>query len=384
MRIGLIVPGGVDRSARFRVIPVLLSLIERLARRHEVLVVALNQEPEACEYDLLGAHVVNLGETQNHGILGWARQMAGLLSALKSFGRSFDLLHAVWAHQPGSIAVAAGTRLGIPVVVSIGGGEMVRMPEIGYGGQQTWPSRTAVSVTIRRANAVTAGSAYALRPLQKIREDARWLPLGVETGIIPDVITRSAGPPWRLLQVAGLNQVKDQTTLLRALQLVLRSHPETYLDLIGVDTLGSQMQGLAQTLGVAGKVRFHGFRPLDEVQAFYREAHLFVQSSLHESMGAAVMEAAAAGLPAVGTNVGILAEMAPHAAHAVRVSDPQALADGIIELLDRPQRRESLARTAQEFVRTYNADWTCAQFESIYRHVIRHRRDDLGGYASAS
>jgi hypothetical protein len=61
MKIGLIVPGGVDRSARVRVIPVLLALIERLARRHQVVVIALHQEPEACEYPLLGAHVINLG-----------------------------------------------------------------------------------------------------------------------------------------------------------------------------------------------------------------------------------------------------------------------------------------------------------------------------------
>jgi hypothetical protein len=36
MRIALVVPGGVDRSARERVIPALLWLIERLARRESM------------------------------------------------------------------------------------------------------------------------------------------------------------------------------------------------------------------------------------------------------------------------------------------------------------------------------------------------------------
>ena len=64
MRIALVVPGGVDRSGRQRVVPALLWLVERLARRHEVLVVALEQEPKPACYPLLGAQVVNLGRVE--------------------------------------------------------------------------------------------------------------------------------------------------------------------------------------------------------------------------------------------------------------------------------------------------------------------------------
>ncbi len=383
MKIGVIVPGGVDRSGRGRVIPVLLALVERLARRHEVLVVALDQEPQACEYDLLGAHVVNLGSSTKPSLIKWGYRLKKFLNILKSHGGDFDVLHAFWAHPPGIMAVAAGAYLGTPVIISVGGGEMVRFPEIGYGGQLNWHKRTAISFALHRAIAVTAGSHYALCPLKKIRNDAHWLPLGVETRVMSGVIARSEGPPWRLLHVAGLNRVKDQTTLLHAFRIVLQSHPQTLLDCIGGDTLSSRMQALAQTLGIADKVMFHGFRPLDELLPFYRQAHLFIQSSLHESMGAAVLEAAASGVPTVGTNVGVVAEMAPLAAHAVPLRDPHALARGIVELLDCTERRESLARAAQLFAQTYNADWTCAQFEALYQQVVR-RRGDCVEYASAS
>lgn len=85
MRIGLIVPGGVDRSARVRVIPVLLALIERLARRHQVLVVAINQEPEACEYDLLGAHVVNLGAPLGHWTISLGKSTHQIALLIEGF-----------------------------------------------------------------------------------------------------------------------------------------------------------------------------------------------------------------------------------------------------------------------------------------------------------
>ena len=61
MRIALVVAGGVDRSGRERVTPALLWLIERLARRHEVVVYALRYLERACSYPLLGATVHDLG-----------------------------------------------------------------------------------------------------------------------------------------------------------------------------------------------------------------------------------------------------------------------------------------------------------------------------------
>ena len=369
MRIGLIVPGGVDRSAQVRVMPMLLALIERLARRHEVLVVAINQEPEACEFSLLDARVVNLGSLPEHRIINWPIRLRRLLSALKSFGGSFDVLHAFWAHPPGSLAIAAGALIGVPVVVSIGGGELEWLPEIGYGGQGTLRSRTMTSTTLRRATIVSAPSAYALQPLRKLRKDALWLPMGVAGRFFQTVTADTDDSSRRLLHVGSLNWVKDQTTLMHAMRLVSDVRPDVRLDCIGVDTLGGRIQRLACDLGISNAVRFHGVLPVDELLPFYRRAHVFVQSSRHESMGAAVLEAAAAGVPIVGTSVGLVAEMSPQAAVAVPVGDAEALAHGIVTLLADEEQRARVGREAQRFARTYDADWTALQLEAIYEKV---------------
>jgi glycosyltransferase involved in cell wall biosynthesis len=371
MKIGLIVPGGVDRSGRIFVIPVLLALIERLARRHEVVVVSLDPNAQPSEYELLGARVVNLGLIKARTRLSWATVALGkLMSALRTAGGGFDLLHAFWVFPQGTLAVAAGAILRKPVVVSIGGGELVWLPTIGYGGMRTLRSRITMSATLRSATAVSAPSMYAMCSATRVRPDVQWVPTGVDTTIFQGSIKRACGPPWHLVQIAGLNQVKDQETLLRAVRQVANVCPEVALDCIGVDVLKGRVQALAHDLGIADKVRFHGVLTVDEIVPFYRQAHLFVQSSLHESMGAAVLEASAAGVPTVGTNVGIVTEMAPRAAVAVPVSDPGALAKGIVDLLENSRRREALALAAQTFARTYNADWTVAQFEGIYRRVV--------------
>jgi glycosyltransferase involved in cell wall biosynthesis len=76
------------------------------------------------------------------------------------------------------------------------------------------------------------------------------------------------------------------------------------------------------------------------------QAHLFLQSSLHESQGVALSEAAAAGVATVGIGVGLVPELASGAAWAFPVGDHEALAEGIIGLLDDPARRQQLGRAA--------------------------------------
>src|SRR3954467_10079558 len=61
MRTALIVTGGVDASARDRVVPALVGLIERLARRHDLHVFALHYHRKPRSYPLLGATVHDLG-----------------------------------------------------------------------------------------------------------------------------------------------------------------------------------------------------------------------------------------------------------------------------------------------------------------------------------
>jgi glycosyltransferase involved in cell wall biosynthesis len=260
------------------------------------------------------------------------------------------------------------------VIVSVGGGELVWLPDIAYGGHGGLPGRMKTSLILRMADAVSAGSRYSLAPLARIRPDALWLPWGVDWQVFDAPTEHPPGPPWRLLHVASLNPVKDQTTLLRAVR-IMRAQVPVELDCIGEDTLNGNMQRLAVELGLEQSVKFHGFKPVEEVVPFYHRAHVYVHSSRFESMSAVVLEAAAAGLPTVGTAVGLVAEMAPNSAIAVPVRDPNALAQGVLSLLGDAQKRLDLGRAAQEFARRYDADWTVGQLESIYAALSdRHRQ----------
>src|SRR5580704_2713895 len=124
MKIGIVTPGGFDRSGRERVIPALLWLVERLTRRHEVHVYTLYQYPQPDEYRLLGATVHNLGYRRQSPNPG---QIAHALHALRHEHRQrrFDVLHGLWATESGLIAALFGRLERIPSVVTVMCGELV-------------------------------------------------------------------------------------------------------------------------------------------------------------------------------------------------------------------------------------------------------------------
>jgi glycosyltransferase involved in cell wall biosynthesis len=374
MRIALVVPGGVGPDGVRAVIPALLSLVERLAVRHEVLVIATEQRARPDEYDLRGARVLALGSA-GRGPLGRLRLTRRALTALATFRP--DVVHAIWLGLGSTIAVLAGWRLKVPVVASIGGGELVDIPRIGYGGARSWRGRLHGRLALGRAAAVTAGSRSALEPIAGRRLDARWIPLGAERITERDMPleTRRADDALRLLVVASVNRVKGPDVVLGA---VLRSGAalgrRVHLDWIGEDTLAGASTTLASALGLTDLVSFRGFRPHDQVLAAWARADISVQGSHHESQGVAVLEAAMAGVPTVGTEVGLVAELAaldPPAAMAVPVGDARALADAIVELARDEDRRRHLGGAAREWALGHDADWTAAAFEAVYASVSR-------------
>ncbi len=373
MKLVLIVPGGFDPSGRERVIPALLWLVERLALRHEVHVCVINGARGPATYRLAGATIHDLGAI-GAGPPGWrmARLWPRLVHTLAPAARSgrIDAVHGFWAGTSGVLAGLVGKRFGAPVVLSIGGGELVWLPEAGYGGQGSWRSRAQARLALRLADVVTGGSRHALRPLDG-RPPARWVPLGVDLTCFDAPVERPAGPPWRLVHVASINRVKDQATLLRALRAIVDCEPAVWLDWAGEDTLAGAMQRRCDELGLASHVWFHGFQPGDAVAELYRAAHVHLLSSRHESQAVVVGEAAASGVPTVGTAVGIVPELAPAAAVAVPVGDAGALAAGALALLHDPARRELIGRAAQGWARRHDADWTATEFERIYAEVAR-------------
>jgi glycosyltransferase involved in cell wall biosynthesis len=339
-----------------------------MAARHALFVYVLCYPDRPCAYPLLGATVRDLGSPRGVG-----RQYGALAEALRRDG-PFDVVHGYLALPSGLVASLSARRLGVPSVVTMDSGEFVALPQIGYGLQLRARHRLAVAATVRLAHRITVCSDHQARLARIHGVEPVVIPLGVDAGRFD---LRGAGhgsgdrpasekdARWRVIHVASLNRVKDQTTLLEAFARIDRAH----LDIVGEDTLGGSVQDLARQRGLAARVTFHGFQPTDVIARLYRRADLFVLSSRHEAANVAVLEAAASGLATVGTHVGYLADWSPDRAVTVPVGDATALARAIKDLLEDPDRRRRIAAAAREWTLAHDADWSAAAFERLYREL---------------
>ena len=372
MKIAVVVPGGLHPSGDKEVVPSWLELFERLSKTHDLHAFVLKHLYEPTTYKLRGFKVHDLGRPSlPFGIARWAQERA-LSIALDKHG-PFDLIHGFFADPAGQLAARAGSRLKIPSVVTCDSGEFVSIPQIKYGSQRTSRGRKAVDEACALATKVHVCTKY-MAALAAER--------GVRTLIIPLTSVTSqaaafrstsrppADAPFRIIQVASLSHVKNQRLLIDALKIV-REKINAHLDLVGEDTLGGELQKHAASMGLDSYVVFHGFLRHQQALDLVRGADLYVQSSLHEAAGVSVLEAAAAGVPTVGTRCGYVADWAPLKATALGDAIPESLADAILTSHADPDRRRSIAAAARTVAIAQDAAFTAARFDELYRMLAR-------------
>jgi len=369
-KIALVVPGGMDPGGTHRIIPALHWLIKRLARRHEVHVFSLHEESGLSVYSLLGAtvHACRAGAIR--------RRLWGLRSILAEHRRRpIDIVHACWANPSGVVAALAGGLLQRPVLIHLAGGELLAMDEIGYGGQKRLATRLQIDLALSLADELTAASRPMIDAALRMGRRPVRVPLGVDLDDWParPPRARDLGNPAQLVHVGSLNRVKDQATLLRAANIMARRGVAFQMDIVGGDTLAGRIQALSRDLRMSDRLEFHGFLPHHQVRPLMERADLLLMSSRHEAGPLVVLEAAAVGVPCVGTAVGHIAEWSPSAAVAVPVGDAAALARETEALLADEPRRLRLAVAAGERARREDANYTARRFEQVYSALFRRQ-----------
>ncbi len=130
-------------------------------------------------------------------------------------------------------------------------------------------------------------------------------------------------------------------------------------------------------------VTFRGFLPHSELGPLLARADLLLLSSLHEGGEVVTLEAAVAGVPAVGTRVGHVAAWSPEAAVAVPVGDDEALAGAVMALLTDEDRRLAMACEAQRRAVAHDADATARRVNEIYEELLIARNTDSRRYRAS-
>lgn len=184
-------------------------------------------------------------------------------------------------------------------------------------------------------------------------EVAGEIPGGSDAGNRP-----SDGTPL-ILTVASLRPYKGIPVLLEACYLLGQAGVPFRCRVAGDGPVRSELEALATAYGLDDRVRFLGAVPEDRVPRLLSEASVFVLPSVVQEDGqmdgipVALMEAMAAGVPVVASDLSGIPELVEDGVTGILVppDDPEAVAAAVRSVLDRPRRARELAERGRQEVR---------------------------------
>ena len=138
----------------------------------------------------------------------------------------------------------------------------------------------------------------------------------------------------------------------------------------GVGEREESLKALARELGMAERTHFLGFRP--DVPALLQASDVFLFPSLQEGLPMAQMEAMAAGLPCLVSNVRGNADLiGPMDGGLLRAPmDAEGFAQDLRFLLEHPAVRREMGERNRRVIREYSLDAVLQQMAALYREEL--------------
>jgi glycosyltransferase involved in cell wall biosynthesis len=304
----------------------------------------------------------------------------------------FDIWHIHWLFPTGWMAHDALVGAGVPVVLTAHGADIETDADSGHGFRLNPRHDRRVRDLVQRAACLTAISPSV---------EARYLELGAQSDSIqripngvdfsrfhdrpvdPAAVRARHGIPADrpLVLTVGRNRpAKGHRFVPAALAALLRAGRRVSWAILGGDP--DAMRAIARAEGVEehlhvvpailGEVGARSRFPADAVIDLYKAAEVFALPSLSEGFGLAAVEAMAAGLPVVATDV-------PGLRHVVRdgtdgllcpPADPEGMAAAIGRVLDDKDLRRGLTNAALETASAHDWQAISSRYLDLYRDLI--------------
>lgn len=311
-----------------------------------------------------GAPLADRAAAEGIAVLGCGGPL-GLVRILLTAGWRYDVIHAQTAQAMSLLAVLKPLLRAALVFT-----RRTAFDAPGATGRHRWKWA--------RADALVAISAAAAAAPRALGLPVTVIPSAVES-VPPDpqglqALQARFGLAGRrvLVTAAALSPEKDPLTLIEAIALLRRDHPEVLCLHCGADGAAADAaRARVAELGLEDHYRLAGF--VSRVTDVLALAEGYVSSSRFEALGTSVLDACLAGLPVVATDVGGHREiLAPDRGLLVPAGDVAALARQLAWVLDHPQDARSMGERARTTVaREYAVPAMVARYESLYRSLQR-------------
>ena len=256
------------------------------------------------------------------------------------------------------------------------------------------PVMTRVFITLERTLAKLSDAIVAISPAieRELRDgfhigraqQYRVVPLGFDLGALAAVDDRARTRAREELRLAAgadvvstvgrLTAIKQHRLFLDAVAIAARSRPQLVALIAGDGELRADLEAYAAERGIADRVRFLGWRR--DLATIYAATDVFLLTSRNEGTPVALIEAMAAGVPGVSTDVGGVKDVIVSADVGERVADGDAggLAAALVRYLsDRDRARSAGQRARAAVLARYSLDRLVADIDRLYRDLLAAR-----------
>jgi len=319
-------------------------------------------------------------EVTDYPLFEYPPYSLALASHLVEVARSegLDLLHVHYAIPHAVSAYLAQEMLAekrIPFITTLHGTDITLV-----GNAPSFMPITQFILT--KSDAITAVSEFLKRETLKVfgvQRDIEVIPNFVPrrqfSGEAPASSARQdcLGPDGEgiLLHMSNFRPVKRIPDVLEIFARVRREIPAKLL-MVGDGPERSHAERLAKELNVTPHVYFLGMQ-LD-VEEIFRMADVYLQPSQTESFGLTVLEASAAGIPAIATDVGGLPEVVSdgETGFLLPLGEVDGMAARAIELLKNKELRQSMGQKArQRALALFSAERVVRMYVDLYKRVLK-------------
>lgn len=170
--------------------------------------------------------------------------------------------------------------------------------------------------------------------------------------------------------LARLTEQKGHATLLEAFERIVRDGVEAELRIVGDGPLRDSLEGRVEELELNERVRFEGYR--EDVPDVLAEFDVFVHPSRWEGFGLVFLEAMAAKLPVVATNVSAIPEIVVVGETGLLVEPdrPDQLATAMQKLTANGERRRSFGKAGyRRLLNEFSVPAMIDAHDRLYREI---------------
>jgi glycosyltransferase involved in cell wall biosynthesis len=308
---------------------------------------------------------------------------AGVVVEMLRLRKDYDIVYFLMQGLHLAAGLPVARLLGKPILMKISGSGIITIMQGSFLGrlELRWLDRWASRVMI-----LNEGIAGEARSAGIRAERLQWMPNPVDVeefspagdaqkAQLRQMLDLPAEEPVAVF-VGRLAPEKQLASLIDAFAIVHRARPGAVLALVGDGPLRQDLTRQAEALGLGTAVRFPGRQPMERVIEWLQAADTFTLVSSLEGFPCSLVEAMAAGLPSVVSEIPANQQLIRSGEQGwlAKLEDPQSIANALLRVFDSPPEALRMGQQARKLVvDRFSTEKVLLLYEEMFDAVLSGR-----------